>query len=250
MTDLIYTPNQYLVNNIAKARLQYAYNSGDHKIADQAEKYYKDLGEREVTFSEFVYNEKTNKHSTNMTCKGRGFMLKNITFNQGTIAKMLADDAQPLFKLATLKKTSVGGFYLVDESKQMFLLVEKNASIPEALLLTKCNFDPSTYTIELFEQYDESVHAVGVVTINSPIVGGKIYIANIDHGEEEAAAKLKAEEAAKAAAEEAEKQAKAAQDKADEEELARMEAEEAAAKAAAEAESKKDTSSDVTEETK
>uniref|UniRef100_A0AAU8KXR2 Uncharacterized protein n=1 Tax=Pantoea phage Survivor TaxID=3232176 RepID=A0AAU8KXR2_9CAUD len=171
------TPWQYLVDLIATGRLKAAYASGDRKAIANAEAAYKGLSEDEVVFSAPV-TRKDGKLVVNMTCK-RGFKLNDIVFNTGTLAKMVAQNANLMAAHEDLNTSQITGFYFCEDADQLHLLINPNSNLHEALKMTGYEFPPENYKTTIYPQRDDVLLAEGEIAITHPVVAGTVYVSYV-----------------------------------------------------------------------
>ncbi len=171
------TPWQYLVDLIATGRLKAAYASGDRKAIANAEAAYKGLSEDEVVFSAPT-TRKDGKLVVNMTCK-RGFKLNDIVFNTGTLAKMVAQNANLMAAHEDLNTSQITGFYFCEDADQLHLLINPNSNLHEALKMTGYEFPPENYKTTIYPQRDDVLLAEGEIAITHPVVAGTVFVSYV-----------------------------------------------------------------------
>lgn len=174
------TPWQYLINIFAGARLKAAQATGNAKTIAQAEKYYRNLGEDECTFTTPMKPaEALGKYQTAMTVKGRNFKVDPLRFGTGTLLGMVKTQANYLVNKSSLDTNTVTGLYFVVENDQLHLLINAKSNIWEALKLTGYEFAPSMFNVVMYNDYSTEFKADGHIDIKTPIVAGRIYITHI-----------------------------------------------------------------------
>lgn len=172
------TPWQYLVDLVGQGRLKAAYASGDAKQRAEAEKNFRGLTEDEVVFEKLV-DRKDGKLGYSLTCKVRGFKIKELTFATGSLAKMIQQNANLMVQHEDLATSQITGFYFCEDADQLHLLVHPNSNIHEALKMTGYEFQPEHYSATMYAGRDEILQADGVVSIEHPVIAGQIYISYV-----------------------------------------------------------------------
>lgn len=171
---------QYLVDLVAKSKLQAAYASGDADLIAKQEKYYKGLSESEVTFTKPFNSALTGgKWQTTMTCKSRGFQITKLTYNTGTIKALTAAVIQGMAQKSSLDLISVAGVYFVEGSDNIHLVVEKDSNIFEALKLTGFEIPVDAFKTTVYDARNEELKADGHVDIDHSVVAGRILLSYI-----------------------------------------------------------------------
>lgn len=177
------SPWQWFLDLVAEKRLTEVAKTGTAKLLEQAQKYYKDLKEDEVVFTDPVFVEKKlnpekSYWKVSYDCAGRGYTRPDITFRTHPLAAMIERNATPL--AGPVQEVTTPGFY-VDKETNQFHLVHADDGIEYLTLLkaTGYAFGVAKVDIEEFAEYNEALHADGVVEIAYPFVAGKIYLNKI-----------------------------------------------------------------------
>lgn len=174
------TPWQYLIDLVSSARIKAAYKSGDQKLIDQAEKYYRSLSEDECVFTTPVkVPEALGKYQCDMSVKGRGFKIEKLRFNTGTVSAMVRPQANYMVEKKSLDTVTVTGLYFVVETDQLHLVIHPRSNIWEALKMTGYEFAPATFSTVSYDNRDTNLKADGHVDIKLPVVAGRIYISYV-----------------------------------------------------------------------
>lgn len=174
------TTNQYLLDNVAKARLNEAYATGDAKRIAQAEKYYKDLSEDECELTTpYEHPEKRDKWVTTLTCRPRGFTISRMTFGTGSVYKMIDPAMSLMLTPHSLELATVTNLYYIRDVDRWHLLVHKDANIHEALKMTGWEFKPEEYKVVMFPERNTDFIADGYVEVTGPVVAGRIFITTV-----------------------------------------------------------------------
>lgn len=170
---------QYMLNLFVNARIKTAEASGDAKAIARAHAAYDNISESEVTFSKFVKNTATGKWTSTITSKVRGWT-GNINFNTGTLKALIGDNLQGVGKLESLvRMVDFPGLFFVDETQALYLVVEKDANIFEALKMSGYEFPTDTFNVILKKDFDPVTHSDGFVDIDHPIVTGRLLLSYI-----------------------------------------------------------------------
>lgn len=183
------SPWQWFLDLVAEKRLAEVAKTGTAELIEQAEKYYKDLKEDEVVFTDPVFVEKKlnpekSYWKVSYDCAGRGYTRPDITFRTYPLGAMIERNATPL--AGPVQEVTTPGFYIDKETKQ-FHLVHADDGIEYLALLnaTGYAFGVAKVDIEEFSEYNDTLHADGVVEISYPFVAGKIYLNKIKLVEKE-----------------------------------------------------------------
>jgi hypothetical protein len=165
------TINQYILNLFAKSRL----------AGGGTQAQYGNLKESEVTFGKFVRDAKTGKWSTSITCKSRGWTQSKLTFNTGTLKAFIGDNLQSAGKLESLERLATfPSIIFVDENQSIYLNVEKDANIFDALQMTGYTIPTDAFNVILNKDYDMKTLSSGFVDIDHAIVSGRMLLRYIN----------------------------------------------------------------------
>lgn len=165
---------QYLVDLIASSRLKQAQENGKKAEIDLAESRYRNLSEKEVTFSKPV--RVGNKWQVSITSAKRNFKIEKVAYNTGTLSALTKAVAQGIAKKASLVNISVPGLYYVDETDQLYLVLEDESNIHDGLGLTGYTFPPENFRVDIKTDRDNEFGSDGHIDIDHSVVAGRFQL--------------------------------------------------------------------------